>query len=117
MLVVADSADSAGRTVVFTATALDNGLFDGVKLVTLSCSAPGYRRGRNVTVLDNEFICDFAAVSESKQFGSVRRYDFARDINDGPHLVQWPIDLAGIAGGIIVQPTNVCSAAGSGQVM
>ena len=114
----------AGQTsVVFTATALDNGIFDGVKLVTLVGSAPGFTSAAtNVTVLDNEVHhLSFAAVSGVKTSSvpfSVMIY--ARDLNDGPITsFNGLVTLTGLApGAVIVQPTNVTFSGGqwSGNV-
>ena len=110
----------AGATnVIFTATILDNTLFDGAKVVQLTGSAPGFTSVTNtVTVLDNEIHhLGFSAISGTKTSSVPFSVTVsARDILDGPATaLNSPVTLtaSGPAGPCIVQPANITLANGS----
>ncbi len=110
----------AGATnITFTASIVDNVLFDGAKVVQLSCSAPGFTSVTNtVTVLDNEIHhLGFSAISGIKTSSVPFSITIsARDILDGPATgLNGPVTLsaAGPAGPCIVQPTSITLANGS----
>lgn len=108
----------AGQTsVVFSATTQDNALFDGLKLATLSCAAPGFTgASTNVTVLDSEaHHLSFAPISGSKTSSVPFAITLlARDLNDDPVTsFNSSVTLTGLAPGlVIVQPTNVTFSSG-----
>ena len=110
----------AGTTsVTFTASIVDNALFDGAKVVRLGCSAPGFTSVTNtVTVLDNEIHhLGFSAISGIKTSSVAFAVTVsARDILDGPATAfSGPVTLsaAGPAGPCLVQPASITLANGS----
>ena len=120
LVVPASAVILAGQTsVAFSASVVDNALFDGAKVVTLSASAPDFLTGSNsVTVLDNEIHhLGFAAISGVKTSSVPFNVTLtARDILDNPATAfNGPVALtaSGPAGASLIQPTSVTLANGS----